>query len=76
MRAGVDVPVIAVGRILPESEEMLVAGECDSVAMGRQLLADPDLVVKPAKVDRPRSVRASTATSVREQNLRRTPRVR
>ncbi len=47
MRAGVDVPVIAVGRILPEvAEEMLAAGECDFVAMGRQLLADPDLVVK------------------------------
>lgn len=47
MRAAVDVPVIAVGRVLPEvAEEMLAAGECDFVAMGRQLLTDPDLVVK------------------------------
>ena len=43
----VAIPVIAVGRMLPEvSEEMLAKGECDFVSMGRQLLADPDLVVK------------------------------
>lgn len=42
--AGHDVPVVAVGRLLPEhAEAMLAAGECDFVAMGRQLLADPDL---------------------------------
>jgi 2,4-dienoyl-CoA reductase-like NADH-dependent reductase (Old Yellow Enzyme family)/NADPH-dependent 2,4-dienoyl-CoA reductase/sulfur reductase-like enzyme len=47
MRDAVDVPVIAVGRLLPEvAEEMLAEGECDFVAMGRQLLADPDLTVK------------------------------
>jgi 2,4-dienoyl-CoA reductase-like NADH-dependent reductase (Old Yellow Enzyme family)/NADPH-dependent 2,4-dienoyl-CoA reductase/sulfur reductase-like enzyme len=45
VRAAVDVPVIAVGRLLPEvAESMLSAGECDFVSMGRQLLADPDLV--------------------------------
>jgi 2,4-dienoyl-CoA reductase-like NADH-dependent reductase (Old Yellow Enzyme family)/thioredoxin reductase len=47
VRAAVDVPVIAVGRLLPEvAEAMLGAGECDFVAMGRQLLTDPDLVAK------------------------------
>jgi 2,4-dienoyl-CoA reductase-like NADH-dependent reductase (Old Yellow Enzyme family) len=47
VRAAVDVPVIAVGRLLPEvAEEMVAGGECDFVAMGRQLLTDPDLVAK------------------------------
>ena len=47
VKAAVDVPVIAVGRILPElAEEMLAAGDCDFVAMGRQLLTDPDIVEK------------------------------
>ncbi|TVR25837.1 MAG: FAD-dependent oxidoreductase [Ilumatobacter sp.] len=47
VKAAVDVPVIAVGRLLPETaEEMLGAGECDFVSMGRQQLADPDLVAK------------------------------
>lgn len=43
----VTIPVIAVGRMLPEiANEMLQLGECDFVSMGRQLLADPDLVNK------------------------------
>lgn len=43
----VTVPVIAVGRVLPEvAEEMIAAGDCDFVSMGRQLLADPNLVAK------------------------------
>lgn len=47
VKRSVDVPVIAVGRIPPEvAEEMIDAGECDFVSMGRQLLADPDLVAK------------------------------
>lgn len=47
VKASVRIPVIAVGRILPEiGEEMLAAGDCDFVSMGRQLLADPDLVNK------------------------------
>src|SRR5690606_21935625 len=34
----------AVGRIMPEQAETILAeGACDFVAMGRQLLADPDL---------------------------------
>ncbi len=47
VKAAVTVPVIAVGRVLPETaEEMLAAGDCDFVAMGRQLLTDPELVGK------------------------------
>ena len=43
----VTVPVVAVGRMLPEiANEMLALGECDFVSMGRQLLADPELVNK------------------------------
>lgn len=47
MKRAVSVPVIAVGRITPEvANEMIAANECDFVSMGRQLLADPDLVNK------------------------------
>ena len=53
----VTIPVIAVGRVLPEvAEEMIAAGDCDFVSMGRQLLADPDLVNK-LKAGRRASVR-------------------
>ena len=38
------IPVIAVGRIEPQvAEAAIAAGRCDFVAMGRKLLADPDL---------------------------------
>ncbi len=44
VKAAVDVPVIAVGRIRPdEGERILADGGADLIAMGRQLLADPDL---------------------------------
>ena len=47
VKKAVTIPVIAVGRLLPEiAEEMLAAGECDFVSMGRQQLADADLVNK------------------------------
>lgn len=47
VKQAVDIPVIAVGRILPElAEEMIADGDCDFVAMGRQLLTDADLVAK------------------------------
>ncbi|HTW18398.1 MAG TPA: FAD-dependent oxidoreductase [Nocardioides sp.] len=47
VKAAVSIPVIAVGRVLPEvGEEMIAAGEADFVAMGRQLLAEPELVNK------------------------------
>jgi 2-enoate reductase len=43
----VGVPVIAVGRLLPGRADRLVRdGSADFVAMGRQLLADPDLPAK------------------------------
>jgi 2,4-dienoyl-CoA reductase-like NADH-dependent reductase (Old Yellow Enzyme family) len=42
--SAVDVPVIAVGRIEPEvGDDAIAEGTCDFVAMGRKLLADPDL---------------------------------
>ena len=44
IKAAVRVPVMAVGRIMPDQAESLIAeGACDYVCMGRQLLADPDL---------------------------------
>lgn len=47
MKRAVSVPVIGVGRVLPETAEEMIAGdECDFVAMGRQLLTDPDLAGK------------------------------
>lgn len=49
VKRAVNIPVIAVGRLLPEvAEEMLAAGECDFVSMGRQQLADAELVNKLA----------------------------
>ncbi|MEP4147349.1 MAG: FAD-dependent oxidoreductase [Halioglobus sp.] len=53
----VTVPVIAVGRIEPEVGDAVIGrGEADFIAMGRKLLADPDL---PAKLrqGRPEDVR-------------------
>ena len=44
VKHAVSVPVIAVGRILPDAAERLIAdGTCDFVSMGRQLLADPEI---------------------------------
>ncbi len=49
VKRAVTIPVIAVGRLLPEvGEAMLAAGECDFVSMGRQQLADAELVSKLA----------------------------
>jgi 2,4-dienoyl-CoA reductase-like NADH-dependent reductase (Old Yellow Enzyme family)/thioredoxin reductase len=57
IKRAVTIPVVAVGRMLPEvADEMIAAGECDFVSMGRQLLADPDLVNKIRAGER-RSVR-------------------
>jgi 2,4-dienoyl-CoA reductase (NADPH2) len=53
----VKVPVIAVGRIEPEeAEAILMAGKADFIAMGRKLLADPELPVKLGE-GRPEDVR-------------------
>ncbi|MFI0353218.1 FAD-dependent oxidoreductase [Actinomadura sp. 9N407] len=47
VKRAVSIPVITVGRMLPEvGERMIAEGGTDFVAMGRQLLADPDLVNK------------------------------
>ncbi|MFD6895515.1 FAD-dependent oxidoreductase [Rhodococcus sp. NPDC060086] len=47
IKRAVSVPVITVGRMLPEvGEKMIAEGRTDFVAMGRQLLADADLVNK------------------------------
>jgi 2,4-dienoyl-CoA reductase (NADPH2) len=44
IKRSVNIPVIAVGRIEPEvGEAALARGDCDFIAMGRKLLADPDL---------------------------------
>lgn len=50
VRAHVDVPVVAVGRLsTPASAEAALArGACDAVAVGRGLLADPHWVEKAA----------------------------
>jgi 2,4-dienoyl-CoA reductase-like NADH-dependent reductase (Old Yellow Enzyme family)/thioredoxin reductase len=57
VKAAVSVPVIAVGRIMPEAAERLLGeGVCDFVSMGRQLLADPELPARLAE-DRPDLVR-------------------
>lgn len=46
------VPVIAVGRLDPDTAERAIAGgKCDFVAMGRKLLADPELPNKLIKGD-------------------------
>lgn len=47
VKRAVSIPVITVGRMLPEvGEKMISEGRTDFVAMGRQLLADPGLVNK------------------------------
>jgi 2,4-dienoyl-CoA reductase-like NADH-dependent reductase (Old Yellow Enzyme family)/thioredoxin reductase len=57
VKAAVGIPVIAVGRVLPElAEEMIAAGDCDFVSMGRQLLADPELVRK-LRAGQPQTIR-------------------
>jgi 2,4-dienoyl-CoA reductase (NADPH2) len=49
VKRAVGIPVIAVGRIDPETaERAIAAGDCDFVAMARQLLADPELPNKLA----------------------------
>jgi 2,4-dienoyl-CoA reductase (NADPH2) len=52
IKRSVDVPVIAVGRIEPDvGEAAIAAGEVDFVAMGRALIADPELPAKLARGD-------------------------
>lgn len=50
IKRSVNLPVIAVGRIEPQSgEAALKRGDCDFIAMARKLLADPDLPNKLIK---------------------------
>lgn len=57
VKRAVNIPVIGVGRIEPEvAEKHLAAGDFDFLAMGRKLLADPDLPNKLAGQD-PAAVR-------------------
>ncbi|MDN5760002.1 MAG: tRNA-dihydrouridine synthase, partial [Tomitella sp.] len=57
VKRAVSIPVVTVGRVLPEVGEQAIAeGKTDFVAMGRQLLADPDLVNK-LKAGTPERVR-------------------
>lgn len=57
MRAAVQIPVIAVGRLEPEVADRAIAdGKADFIAMARKLLADPELPNKLAAGD-PGSIR-------------------
>ncbi|WP_290705216.1 MULTISPECIES: FAD-dependent oxidoreductase [Gordonia] len=57
VKQAVTIPVITVGRVLPDIGEKAIAdGAADFVAMGRQLLADPDLVNK-LRVGHPERIR-------------------
>lgn len=50
IRRAITIPVIATGRLEPEkAEKSLASGAVDFVAMGRKLLADPDLPNKLAE---------------------------
>lgn len=63
VKASVDVPVIAVGRISTPAtaEGILARGDADGIALGRALLADPDWVAKAA-AGRPGDIRPCIAT--------------
>jgi 2,4-dienoyl-CoA reductase (NADPH2) len=63
VRAAVAIPVIGVGRIVrPEAAEAaLQRGDCDAVALGRALIADPAWVAKAA-AGLPEAIRPCIAT--------------
>ena len=57
LKSKLNVPVIAVGRIRPETgDEMIAHGKADLIAMGRQMLADPETALKVAE-HRPADIR-------------------
>ena len=57
LKTKVDVPVIAVGRIRPETgDDMIAYGKADLIAMGRQMLADSETAKKVAE-DREADIR-------------------
>ena len=63
VRAAIDTPVVAVGRITQPStaEGALASGHCDAVAVGRALLADPEWAVK-ARAGRSDEIRPCIGT--------------
>lgn len=57
IKEGLNIPVIAVGRLEPEvADNAVAAGQCDFVAMGRKMLADPELPNKLSE-NRPEDIR-------------------
>ena len=57
LKADLDIPIIGVGRINPETAEQMLADEnADLIAMGRQILADPELANK-LREGRPEDIR-------------------
>ena len=57
LKSKLNVPVIAVGRIRPETgDEMIAHNKADLIAMGRQMLADPETALKVAE-HRPADIR-------------------
>ena len=51
IKEAVDIPVIAVGRFTDPraADEVLAKGDADMVAFGRQVLADPDFLIKASE---------------------------
>jgi 2,4-dienoyl-CoA reductase (NADPH2) len=71
IKDAVSVPVIGVGRMLPErAERLLVSGAIDLAAMGRPLWADHDLVTKLVE-GRPEDIRPCTFCATCEVSPRR-----
>jgi 2,4-dienoyl-CoA reductase-like NADH-dependent reductase (Old Yellow Enzyme family) len=58
VKRGVDVPVIAAGRLrVPElAEKAIASGQADFIGLGRALIADPDWAAK-ARTGRPEQIR-------------------
>lgn len=56
IRKAVSIPVTAVGKVLdvPTAEARLAEGCCDQVAIGRGLVADPDILVRFRRGEEPR----------------------
>nr|WP_319394434.1 NADH:flavin oxidoreductase [uncultured Desulfobacter sp.] len=55
IRASVSIPVTGVGRIMdiPQAEARLTNGFCDQVAIGRGLVADPDMIPRHLRKESP-----------------------
>ncbi len=74
VRRELGVPVIAMGRLTPEAAEQALAdGAADVIAMGRALIADPDLPnkLRAGRRDRIRPAPTSTGASARSSSTSR-----